>query len=440
MTRVNPEDITHRRVLKIALPIVISNVTIPLIGIVDTGVIGQLGLAAPIGAVGLGSIIITAVYGLFGFLRMGTSGIASQERGRSNEKELTLILVRVLLIGFLLGLLVIAVRWPILEVALRLSPASLEVENLATQYVNWRILSAPAAIAIFGITGWLIALERTRDVLVLQILMNGLNVVLDFTFVLGLDLGVQGVALATLISEWAALILAIFLCRKSLLYGPWLKFSEIFNKSPLKRMLTVNNDIMIRSLLLEAAILSFIFLSSDFGDVTLASNQILIQFVFVSAFGLDGFAFASEALVGLSIGARTQKAVRRSSLLTSFWGFIVALSLSLVFYLFGNQLINMMTSEIAVRAVAKSYLWWIILIPVIGFPSWMLDGIFIGATRTRDMRNGMIISSIIYLITIIVMRPWLDNHGLWLALHVLFIARAVSLGIKYMDLELMARR
>ena len=368
MEHLRLSEISHRRVLKIALPIVLSNATVPLIGVVDTGVIGQLGLAAPIGAVGLGGIIITAVYGLFGFLRMGTSGLTSQERGRKNDKEVSLILIRALLMGLIIGGLIIALHWLILDVALKISPASPEVETLTAKYVNWRILSAPAAIAIFGVSGWLIALERTKDVLVLQLLMNGMNVALDFVFVIGLGFGVEGVAIATLMAEWLAFGLAIFLCRRALFYNSWLSGSEILKKAPLMRMLTINNDIMIRSLLLEAGILSFMFLSSDFGDVMLAANQILIQFVFISAYGLDGFAFSSEALVGLSIGARTRQAVRRSALITSFWGMVVALVLSLSFFLLGEEIVNMMTTEPDVQSVAKSYLWWLILVPIIGFP------------------------------------------------------------------------
>ena len=439
MAQINPADITHKRVLAIAIPIVISNVTVPLIGLVDTGVIGQLGLAAPIGAVGLGSIIITAIYGLFGFLRMGTSGIASQERGRSNEKELSLILIRVLLTGITLGFFLIALKVPILRSAMYLSPATPEVESLARDYFNWRILSAPAAIAIFGITGWLIALEKTRLVLALQILMNGLNVVLDFVFVLKFGFGVQGVAIATLISEWTAFFVAVFIFRKILIGFQLFRWSEILKKAPLKRMFLINNDILIRSLLLEAAILSFIFFSSDLGDVNLAANQILIQFIFVAAFGLDGFAFASEALVGLSIGARTQQAVRRSSLYTSLWGLIIAVVISVTYLVLGEAIIDLMTTEMQVRETAKSYLWLIIILPIIGFPSWILDGIFIGATRTRDMRNGMIISFVLYLVTLLILFPSFQNHGLWIALYVLFIARAFTLGIKYLDLELMAK-
>lgn len=430
-------EITHRRILKIAIPILLSNATVPILGAVDTGVIGQLGEAAPIGAVGLGSIIITTIYGLFGFLRMGTSGLASQEKGKGDDYELSMIILRSLMIGFVLGVLVLILHFQLFYLVMKIVPASPEVERLTEEYVSIRIFSAPAAIATYGITGWLIAQERTQSVLIMQLAMNGLNVMLDILFVLGLDYGVEGVAYATLIAEWFALFLGLYLCREALWIKFWEEIHRIFDRAKFNRMVSVNSDILIRSLFLGLALVSFLFLSSDFGDITLAANQILLQFLFFTAYALDGFAFSSETLVGQSIGAENRPAVRKSSILTSTWGMITAFIVSVVFALTGPMIITVMTTEPMVRIEAMNYLWWVVLVPIIGGPSWFLDGIFIGATKTREMRNGMMISFFFYVITLVITMPTMGNAGLWLSLYILFILRALTLGLKYPSLERM---
>jgi len=430
-------EITHRRVLKIAIPIMLSNATVPILGAVDTGVIGQLGEAAPIGAVGLGSIIITTIYGLFGFLRMGTSGLASQERGKGDDCELSMIIFRSLMIGFALGILVLILHFQLFYLVMKIVPASPEVERLTEDYVSIRIFSAPAAIATYGITGWLIAQERTQSVLVLQLAMNGLNVILDILFVLGLNYGVEGVAYATLIAEWFALFLGLYLCKKALWIKFWTEIHRIFDQAKFNRMVTVNSDILIRSLFLGLALVSFLFLSSDFGDISLAANQILLQFLFFTAYALDGFAFSSETLVGQSIGAKNRPSVRKSSIITSAWGMVTAIIVALVFALTGPMIITIMTTEPMVRTEAMNYLWWVVLVPIIGGPSWFLDGIFIGATKTREMRNGMMISFFFYVIALVITIPTMENAGLWLSLYILFILRALTLGLKYTSLERM---
>ncbi len=435
MSDLGPDSITHRRVLSIAIPIVLANATVPLLGAVDTAVIGQIGEAAPIGAVGIGAIMITTVYGLFGFMRMGTSGLTSQARGRRDTVEVSALLVRSLAFAVVVGLMLIAVQVPLFRTAFLISPASVEVESLAASYAGIRIFSAPAAIAIYGITGWLIALENTRAVLVLQLLMNGLNVLLDLLFVIGLDMGVPGVAWATLISEYFALALGVWLARNAFTGREWMKLGHILDGRRLRRMLSVNTDILIRSLLLETALVSFLFLASDIGDTTLAANQVLLQFLFVAAFALDGFAFSAEALVGAAFGAGGRDTLRRASQLASLWGMIAAFLLTFVYVAAGGLVIDLMTTSEPVRAEARTYLVWAALVPLIGGPSWMLDGIFVGATRTRDMRNGMIISFVIFCIGVIVLLPVLSNHGLWVSLLLMFVARAVTLLAKYSALE-----
>ncbi|QDL92263.1 MATE family efflux transporter [Paroceanicella profunda] len=433
--RLSPADITHARVLRIALPIALSNATVPILGAVDTGVVGQIGLAAPIGAVGIGAIILTSIYWVFGFLRMGTSGMVAQARGAGDVAETGALLTRALMVGGLAGLVFIAAQGPLFWAAFRVAPASDAVEGLARAYLSIRIWGAPATIALYAVTGWLIAMERTRAVLLLQVWMNGLNVGLDLWFVLGLDWGVEGVATATLIAEWTGLALGLFLCRAAFAGSQWCDWPRVFDRRRLRRMAAVNGDIMVRSVLLQASITSFLFLGADFGDVTLAANQILLQFLEITACALDGFAFAAEALVGQAMGARARAALRRGAWLSSLWGIGGALALALAFALGGSFVIDAMTTAAPVRAEARAYLPWAVLAPVVGILAWMFDGIFIGATRTRDMRMAAVWSSLIYAAALLALVPLFANHGLWAGLMVLNTARALTLWLRYPGLE-----
>ncbi|MBJ3762628.1 MATE family efflux transporter [Maribius pontilimi] len=430
-----PRQVTHRRVLSVALPIVLSNATVPILGVVDTGVVGQLGLAAPIGAVGIGSVILTAAYWIFGFLRMGTTGFASQALGRDDRDEAAAILSRALGIGCLGGLAMILLQLPLFWAAFQLSPASAEVEGLARDYMAIRVWSAPALISLYAITGWLIAAERTRGVLVIQVVMNGLNVVLDLWFVLGLGWGVQGVAVATFIAEWSGLALGLWLCRDAFATPAWRDWGRVGDPARLKRFAQVNGDILLRSLLLQGIFVSFLFTGARFGDVTLAANQILLQFLEVTAYALDGFAFAAEAIVGSALGASRRDLFRRGAALASLWGGVAAVALAVAFALAGGWVIDVMTTAPEVRAAAKASLWFMVAAPLLGVAAWMLDGIFIGATRTRDMRNMMVISALVYVAALLALVPVFGNDGLWLALLVSFVARGATLGWKYPGLE-----
>ncbi|SFK04557.1 MATE family efflux transporter [Celeribacter neptunius] len=435
-----PVELTHKRVLKIAIPIVLSNATVPILGAVDTGVVGQMGQAAPIGAVGIGAIILASVYWIFGFLRMGTTGLVSQARGAGHHGEVAVLLTRALMIGIAGGLALIALQVPVLWAAFQLSPASPEVESLARSYISIRIWSAPFAIGLYGITGWLIAQERTRSVLVLQLWMNGLNIGLDLWFVLGLGWGVEGVATATVLAELTGALLGLWLCRDVFKSAIWRDWARVFDRERLVHMARLNTDILIRSLLLLGIMVSFTFFGAGFGDLTLASNQILMQFIEITAYALDGFAFAAEAIVGHALGARSRAALRRGALLASFWGGVAALILALGFGLFGGAIIDLMTTAPDVRETARVFLPWMVAAPVLGLASWMFDGIFIGATRTRDMRNMMVLTVIAYLAAVAMLIPLWGNHGLWAALMVSYVARGLTLLWKYPGLEASAAR
>jgi multidrug resistance protein, MATE family len=427
--------ITHRRVLAIALPIVISNATIPILGAVDTAVVGQLGEAAPIGAVGLGAVILATLYWTFGFLRMGMTGLVAQARGQRDAGETSALMTRGLIVAGTAGVVLIALQALLFAAAFAIAPASDAVEGLARDYLAIRIWGAPAAIAIYGLTGWLIAFERTRSVLVLQFWMNGVNVGLDVWFVLGLGWGVEGVAWATLIAEWSALGLGLWLCRAAFAVPAWRQRARVLDAARVRHMAQVNGDILVRSLLLQASFTTFLFLGAGLGDVTLAANQILLQFFYITAYALDGFAFAAEALVGWAYGARSVARLRRAALLASRWAAGTAALLALAAVAGGPALIDLMTTAPEVREAARAYLLWMALTPVLGVAPFMLDGVFIGATRTRDMRNAMVISILFYAAALAALVPVFGNHGLWAAMMVLFLGRTVTLALRYPALE-----
>ncbi|NIZ15510.1 MATE family efflux transporter, partial [Phaeobacter sp. HF9A] len=427
--------ITNARVLKIALPIVLSNATVPILGAVDTGVVGQLGQAAPIGAVGIAAVILSTIYWVFGFLRMGTTGLAAQARGAGDVAETGALLMRGLILAGAAGLFFVVAQALVFWAAFALAPASAEVEGLARAYLEIRIWGAPATIGLYAVTGWLIAMERTRAVFLLQIWMNGLNILLDLWFVLGLGWGVEGVATATLIAEWSGIFLGLWLCRSAFGGDQWHDWARIFDRVRIRRMMQVNGDIMVRSVLLTLSFTTFLFLGADMGDVTLAANQVLVQFLEITAFALDGFAFSAEALVGGAVGARDVRRLRRAGLVASYWGLGFAAALTLMFWGAGGAVIDLMTTAPEVREAARHYLIWVALAPLVSVASYMLDGVYIGATWTRDMRIAMIQSVAIYGLSLVVLVPLLGNHGLWLALMVLNVTRAVTLLARYWRLE-----
>ncbi|SDW18388.1 MATE family efflux transporter [Roseicitreum antarcticum] len=427
--------LAHRRVLKIAVPIVLANISVPILGIVDTGVVGQMGAAAPIGAVGLGAIILASVYWIFGFLRMGTSGLVAQAVGAGDTAESGAILMRALMIGVAAGVVMIVGQGLLVALAFRLAPASAEVESLARDYLTIRIWGAPATIALYAVTGWLIATERTSAVLLLQLWINGLNIVLDLWFVLGLGWGVEGVAVATLCAEWTGVAFGLYLCRAAFAGDQWRDWARVFDRARLKRMLSVNSDIMLRTVALQGAMTSFLFTGAGFGDVTLAANQVLMQFLALAAHALDGFAFAAETLIGQAVGARSYNALRRAGVLTSIWGIGVAVVMAAGFWLFGPLMIDAMARDAEVQAAARIFLPYVVAATLLSVAAYMLDGIFIGATETRVMRNAMALSVAIYAAAVWLMVPVWENHGLWLGFLVLSIARAVLLGLAYPGLE-----
>lgn len=418
--------LTHRRILMIAFPIVLSNATVPLLGAVDTAVIGHLGLAAPIGAVGIGATILSTLYWAFGFLRMSTSGLAAQSKGAGDAVELSATLIRVLAVAFAAGLTLILLHPWLFALALRIAPASPEVESMALTFLSIRIWAAPATIGLYALTGYLVGTERTRAVVALQLWQNGLNMGLDLWFVMGLGWGVGGVATASLLAELTGFALGLYLVREAL--APLrAALKRLIDPEALRRTFSASRDILIRTVILQVSFTTFVFLGARFGDTTLAANAILLQFLSIMAFALDGFAFAAETLVGQAMGGRDPLALRRAARMAMQWGYGGAVALSLIFAFGGYLAIHLMTTAPDVRAEALTLLPWLIAAPLIGTACWIYDGIFIGALMTHAMRTAALQVAVLYAAALAILVPTFGNQGLWAALMLMNAARGLTL-------------
>ena len=409
----------------------LSNVSTPLIGIVDTGVVGQLPNPAYIGAVALGALVFTFLFWAFGFLRMGTTGLTAQALGAGDTGEVVACLGRALMIAVAAGAGLILLQWPLGRVSFFLLDASPQVEQLARDYFDIRIWAAPATLVNFALLGWFIGLGRTDIGLILQLVLNLTNIALDALFVLGFGWDVTGVALGTLLAEVVAAAFGLAIARRHLqrLGGTW-SLDRLLIRARLRRTIAVNGDIMVRSLALVFVFAWFMAEGARAGDVILAANAVLMHFISVGAYFLDGLAFAAEALVGRAIGASQRAGLEAAARMTTLWAAVFAGAISLVLMLSGTLLIDTLTVDAAVRAAARTYLPWAAAAPLLGVWAFQLDGIFIGATRSVDMRNAMLTSLAIFLAAWWLLTPY-DNHGLWAALYVHYLARIATLSYYY---------
>jgi len=426
----------NRRVWQLTVPIMFANLSVPLLGAVDTAVMGHLPDAFYLGAVAVGATIVHFIFWGFGFLRMGTAGLAAQAYGARNGLEIRVVLARAGLLGVGLAVALLLLQWPIAQIGLTLFEASDQVEDLAETYFFIRIWSAPAVLVNYAIVGWFIGVQNTRAVMILQVFMNGLNIILDLWFVLGLGWDVAGVAAATVIAEFTALALGVLMVRRELrrIPGSW-QGMNLRDADKIRQLVAVNRDIFIRTACLMFAFAFFTARGAKLGDNTLAANAVLIQFQQFLSFGLDGFAHAAEALVGGAVGARDRRTLRLAVKICGLWAAVIAAAYTLVYAAGGPVIIGWLTDLEAVRALAGEFLIWVIISPIISVWSFTLDGVFIGATRTAEMRNGMIISLAIYLAAVFALQPVLGNHGLWLAFTIFMAARAVTLAVVYPNVE-----
>lgn len=426
----------HAAIWQKAWPIILANAAVPLLGLADTAVIGNLGNLAQLGAIAFGAMIFSFIYWSFGFLRMGTTGFTAQAVGARDEAEVRATLGRALVVSVGLGLAVILLQVPLASIALDLLEGSAEVEAITRDYFAIRIWGAPATLSIFALTGCLIGLGKSRQLLLVQVFLNGLNILLDVLFAGVLGWGVQGIALGTVIAEWMAVILAAglvlnLLRRRQADSGSFWPWARIGDAGKMLRLMAANTDILLRTLLLLFSFAWFINQSAQFGDAVLGANHILLQLVSFSAFFLDGYAFVTEALVGEALGARRRQdlavAVRKSTELAA----ATAVVLALLIVCFGGLAIAALTDITPVRVAAGGALGWAGLYVLLSFAAFQLDGIFIGATRTREMRNASFFSVIAFMLAWWWLTPLFGNAGLWCAFVIYVCARALALAVYY---------
>jgi multidrug resistance protein, MATE family len=432
----NSDSITYRYLIEKAWPIILANAAVPLLGLVDTAVIGNVGTVTDLGAIAFGALIFSFVYWSFGFLRMGTTGSVAQALGAADQTEIRAVLGRALILAVTLGLMLIVMQWGIRLVALALLDGSAAVEEVTAQYFNIRIWGAPATLATFALMGVLIGLGNSRQLLLVQLFLNGLNISLDIYFAGVLDWGVEGIALGTIIAEWSTVIFAVWLIMRELnsRREPGSEFwprSRLLDTAALKKMLAANRDIMIRTLLLVFSFGFFINQSAQFGDVVLAANHILLQLISFAAFFLDGYAFVVESLVGSSVGAKRRDsfdiAVKRSSILA----LVTATALALVLLLFGDLAVSVLTDLEPVQVAAQGSLFLAAIYIFFSFAAFQLDGIFIGASFTRQMRNAAFLSIAVFLAAWWILMDRFGVNGLWWAMIIYVAARADALLLFY---------
>jgi MATE family multidrug resistance protein len=425
----------YRRVFLLAIPLILSNLTQPLLSMVDTILSGHLPSPAALGGVAVGGIFFNSIYWTFGFLRMATTGLVAQSHGAGDQDQLMHHFGRALLTAALIGALLLAVQRPLISAALALLGASSEVHRNALLYCSIRIWSAPAALANYTILGYLLGRQRARTALLLQAAINLVNMAVALALVLWRHWGVAGIATATMTAEWTGCVLGLAIMLASGARASHLRWSELVDGASLRRLFALNRDILLRTLSLVAAYAWFTRTGAHSGNAILAANAVLINFLWIAGYGLDGFANATEALVGEAIGAGRVADFRAVLKASSVSAFTVSAALSLLYLLFGRNLIAVFTNQEAVRSLAVQYLPWLIVLPLVAVWSFLLDGVYIGATRAQELRDSMLISLIGYLGLAIVLTARFGNHGLWCAMLAFMALRAITLALRLPAVE-----
>jgi MATE family multidrug resistance protein len=425
----------YRRVFLLAIPLILSNLTQPLLSTVDTILSGHLPGAAALGGVALSGIFFNSIFWTFGFLRMATTGLVAQSFGAGDADEELHHFARALITALVIGAVILIVQKPLISIALNLLGASEAVRQNAQIYCSIRIWSAPAALANYTILGYLLGRQRARAALLLQAAINVVNVAVALLLVIQFHWGVAGIATATLAAEWTGCLLGLSLMASSGLPVANLRWSAIVDAQSLRRLFALNRDIFLRTISLVAAYAWFTRTGAKAGDAILAANAVLLNFHMIAAYGLDGFANATEALVGESIGAGRRdhyRAVLKSTFVASF---TVAILISIAYFFFGRQIIAIFTNQDAIRTLSAHYLPWVIVMPILSVWSFQFDGIFIGATRAGELRDSMTVSFLGFLGLAVVLTWRFGNHGLWAAMIAFMVLRAITLALRLPGVE-----
>ncbi|HET7370172.1 MAG TPA: MATE family efflux transporter [Gammaproteobacteria bacterium] len=426
--------ITHRTVWRIAGPMMLSNLSVPLLGIVDTAVVGHLERPAYLGAVAVGTTIFNFLYLGLNFLRMGTTGVTAQAAGRGDAGAARATLAQGLLTSFALAIMLLALQWPLRHIGLELIAPSGAVQPFAQTYFDIRIWAAPAVLADYALVGWFLGLGNARAPLALVLTINIINAGLDILFVSAFGMNVGGVALASVIAEYCGFGVGAVLALRALRQypAPWRQV-RIFDRLALRKLAGVNGNLFVRTACLMVAFGFFTAMGARLGTVVLAANAILLNLQSLMSYALDGFAHAAEALTGRAAGRADAALFNRTVRLTLAWSLAAAAAFALLYGLAGGSIIGLMTDLPEVRALAMDYLPWMIASPLVSVWAFEFDGVFVGATRAREMRNAMLFALACYLAIWYVAQP-LGNHGLWLAFVLFLGARGVFMGLIYLRL------
>lgn len=416
----------NKKILQLAIPSIVSNITVPLLGLIDVAIVGHLGSAAYIGAIAVGGMLFNIIYWLFGFLRMGTSGMTSQAFGQRDLKEVTRVLLRAVGVGLFIALCLLLLQYPIRKIAFLLIDATPEVRELATVYFNICVWGAPAVLGLYGFAGWFIGMQNSRFPMFIAITQNVVNIVASLSFVYLLDMKIEGVALGTLIAQYAGLFMASLLWLRY--YGRLkiaFRWQEIIGKTAMKRFFQVNSDIFFRTLCLVAVTTFFTSTGARQGDVVLAVNTLLMQLFTLFSYIMDGFAYAGEAMAGRYIGARNNTGLQRMIRLLFRWGWGLSLSFTILYMIGGQGFLGLLTNDTTVINAAGSYYYWVLAIPLAGFAAFLWDGILIGATATRLMLYSMLVASGLFFVVYYLFYGVMGNHALWMAFLIYLSLRGI---------------
>jgi MATE family multidrug resistance protein len=419
--------VMDKKIFRLALPNIITNITVPLLGMIDIAIAGHLGSAVYIGAVALGANIFNMIYWNFGFIRMSSSGFAAQAYGARNFTEAMNVLIRSLIVGMGIGLLILLLQYPIGKFAISLIQSGEESRAAVETYFRMCIWSAPAVLATYAFKGFFIGMQNAKTPMVIAILNNLLNIALSATFVFGFGMKVKGIALGTMLSQVITLAVCILMWLK--FYGRLRRYivgPSILDVKALRSYFRVNGDVFVRTFLLTLVTTFFTFVSSGMGDLILAANALLMQFFMFFSYFMDGFAYAGEALTGRYLGAKNRVLLVHMLKRLFFWGFIVSGFAVVVYLFFPDPILRLLTNDKEVIAVARSFLFWTVLIPITGFAAFLWDGVFIGATASKAMRNAMILAAIVFFACYYLTTPLLGNNGLWLAFILYLSVRGIT--------------
>lgn len=423
----------HRRIINLALPSIVSNITVPLLGLVDTAITGHMGEARYIGAIAVGSMVFNIMYWLFAFLRMGTGGMTAQAYGRKDFGEAELTGLRAISISLLIGLAIIILQYPLLHLAMWFIAPDENVTQLVYSYCYICIWGAPASLGLFALNGWFVGMQNTKIPMVISITQNVVNILVSLLLVYCLNMKIEGVALGTLIAQWAGFIMGSFFFIKKIrevspspnTHHP----SVIFEPSAMKAFFTVNRDIFLRTLFLVSVNLYFVAAGAKGGDIILAVNTILMQFFILYSYFMDGFAYAAEALCGRFYGAGDMESLKETIRKVFYWSIGLTIIYSVVYGVGGLDFLRLLTDEENVVSASEEYIFWAMLIPIAGMVAFVWDGVFIGMTMTRGMLSGTFVAAIVFFTTYFSLETTLHNHALWLAFILYLAARGVTQSV-----------